>query len=190
MEYYNRYDKNVLEPFALKTTGLSFNKKYLDYYHPCDTDNYDYISPDGSSALKITSVIPKNAIEAYKYEKAYIKGKNNLKKDRIKDSYFNINGELVSNRGGSIKEIKLNLKKAIDEKAEKTKRRLTEVPLSVDLCICVMDGGLLDLYSFSLAFDDLSKYPFDNIFFFTSLHFISYNKTNGFVQHTRIICKN
>jgi hypothetical protein len=22
------------------------------------------------------------------------------------------------------------------------------------------------------------------------LHFISYNKTNGFVQHTRIICKN
>lgn len=187
-KFYERYSKNILELFALNVLTLSFDTNYGNYYAPKNSDNFDFISPDNISALEITSVIPKNEMEAFVYEKLKAHGKQNLKFSRIKGLKLTDNGNIKFYYGGSMSEIKSAIRYCIDSKQEKALKRLKSQPFkSVDLCICINDGALFDKYSFELAFDDLDKYLFSNILFITSAHFIRYNKKIGFEEYPRII---
>lgn len=100
MMRYDRYDKNVIEPYALSTIAYSYDLSYKNYFRPKNTDNFDYISQDGKRALEISLVISENEREAYIYDKEL-----NNKKDpdplRIKDVRIEENGNIVSYRGGS-----------------------------------------------------------------------------------------
>lgn len=188
MDYYLRYDKEVMEPFALKTIGLSFNRRYLEYYSPYDSDNFDYISPNNDKGLEITTVISYNEIEAYVYEKHKAEGKQKLDLSRIKYGKADENGKLVFYFGGTMEEIKQKIIIAINKKQQKAEKRLAKCSFSdIDLCICINDGGLFDLNSFELFFIDLQKYLFKNIFFITSSHFICFNRDYGFKEYPRII---
>ena len=55
----------------------------------------------------------------------------------------------------------------------------------IDLCLCIQDGSIFDLNSFKMAFTNLDKYLFQNIFFITPSHFIRYNKKIGFEEYPR-----
>ena len=185
--FFDYLNKSTIEPFAQKTIGLSFDKKYLEYYSPPDNDNFDLISPMNDKALEVTTVVPKNIIESYKYEKALAKGKKNLKKSQIREAQFKEDGTLQSCSGCSIKEIIHNTYIALKGKKEKAEKRMCEHQyICVDLCICMFEGGLLDLSSFELAFNDLHQYPFSNIFFITSSCFIVFNSDYGFKEYVRI----
>ena len=187
---FKRYDKKVTEPFAKKTIGLSFDKKYLDYYAPKSTDDFDYISPDGENALEVTIVIPKNEMYAYVYEKEKDKHKekSTLKTSQIKMAKLNDDGDLSFYYGGSMGEIKTKIKEELNIKQNKAINRLKEKHYkSVDLCMCINDGSLFDQYSFELAFNDLNRYIFDNIFFITRSRFVVYNRNNGFKEYPRVI---
>ena len=58
----NRYDKEIIEPFAISTIAKSYDRSYAFYYSPKDTDNFDYISEDGSKAIEISLIAPQNEI--------------------------------------------------------------------------------------------------------------------------------
>lgn len=79
MDFYKRYSKEIMESFALRVLKFSFDSKYGEYFAPANSDNFDYISPDGNDALEITSIITKNEMEEYIYEKLKASGKQNLK---------------------------------------------------------------------------------------------------------------
>lgn len=183
----NCYDKNIIEPFALSTIAKSFDAIYADYRSPESTDNLDYISPDGSKAIEITTVIPNNVIGGFVYDKALSKGKN-PSPNKIKKAKVDASGNLLSFYGGSMSEIRRGIIERIEEKNDKViKRKIKYSYKSVDLCICIADGSLFDLYSFQTAFCDLQKYVFDNIFFITPSYFIRFDKINGFQEYRRII---
>lgn len=185
--FFDYLNKSTIEPFAQKTIGLSFDKKYLEYYSPSNKDNFDLISPMNDNALEVTTVIPKNIIASYKYEKAMAKGKKNLRISQIKGAQFKEDGTLHSCNGCSIKEIIESTYIAIKEKKRIAEKRMREHKyICVDLCLCMFEGGLFDLTSFELAFNDLHQYPFSNIFFITNSCFIVFNKNYGFKEHARI----
>ena len=48
---------------------MSFDSKFNEYMSPSNPDNFDYISPDGQSALEVTIAISQNEKEAYIYLK-------------------------------------------------------------------------------------------------------------------------
>lgn len=188
MSFFERYDKRIIEPFAIKTIAASFDERYGMYYSPIDTDNFDYISPSQEQAIEITSVISKNEINVYRYEKLKVNGKPHLKTSHIKWIKLKPNGDVYSYYGGSISEIKQAIRKSLESKHEKAKERLKNKSYKqVDLCICIQDGSLFDLFSFELEFTDLEKYVFDNIFFITPSHFICYNKKIGFTEYPKVI---
>ncbi len=188
MSFFERFDKRIIEPFAIKTIAASYDKEYGTYYSPADTNNFDYISPTQEQAIEITSVIPKNEINVYKYEKLKSKGKAHLSTSHIKWIKLKPNGDIYSYYGGSISEINRTIRKSLESKHTKAIARLRYKPYKqVDLCICIQDGSLLDLFSFELSFTDLEKYIFDNIFFITSSHFICYNKKVGFTEYPKVI---
>lgn len=56
MDFYKRYSKEIMESFALRVLKFSFDSKYGEYFAPANSDNFDYISPDGNDALEITSI--------------------------------------------------------------------------------------------------------------------------------------
>ncbi len=191
MDFFERYSKDIMEPFALKVLSLSFDSSYGEYYAPTNSDNFDYISLDRNSALEITSIISKNEMQVYIYEKSKAKGKQNLKHSMIRDLNLKDDGNIESYYGGSMSEIKVAIIKSIDKKQNKALKRLKEKQYNcVDLCLCINDGGLFDKYSFELAFTELDKYLFNKIFFITCTHFICYSKENGFKEYPRIITDN
>lgn len=180
-----------MEPFALRVLRFSFDLKYGEYHAPTNSDNFDYVSPDGNNALEITSVITKNEMEEYIYEKFKASGKQNLKSSHIKDLKLTDDGDIQSYYGGSMSEVISLIRKALENKQKKALRRLEiKSYKSVDLCMCINDGSLFNKYSFEIAFNDLDKYLFNNIFFITSAHFIRYNKKIGFEEYPRIINEN
>lgn len=188
MNFFERYDKNIIEPFALKTISKSFSENYSKYFSPKDLDNFDYISEDGISALEITTVIPLNVMEAYKYEKLLNQGNKTPCTKTIADVKTTDDGSLVSYYGGSIHEIKINVSKAISKKNDKAKKRIINSKIkTADLCVCIEDGGLFEKKDFESFFSNLNETLFENIFFITSSHFISYNKNEGFIEHERKI---
>lgn len=165
MEFYKRYSKEILEPFALRVLKFSFDSKYEEYFAPTNSDNFDYISSNGNNALEITSVITKNEMKEYIYEKLSASGKKNLKSSYIKDLQLTDDGHIQSYYGGSMSETISLIRKRLESKQKKALKRLEIKSYeSVDLCMCINDGSLLDKYSFELAFKDLNKYLFNNIF--------------------------
>ena len=184
---HNRYSKEVIEPFALSTIAKSFGFEYSQYYSPKDTNNFDYLSPDGTKALEITIVVPENEKQGLIYEKELAKGKHPTL-GRVSRAKINEQGNLISYRGGSMSEIRHLIRSRLEEKNSKAVSRMKKaVYEQVDLCICIADGSLFDFFSFQLSFDDLRKYVFDNIFFITPSYFIRYDKVNGYQEYERKI---
>ena len=68
MSFFERYDKRIIEPFAIKTIAASFDERYGMYHSPIDTDNFDYISKlkDKGYDLYILSDIAKESHEYVK----------------------------------------------------------------------------------------------------------------------------
>ena len=174
MSFVKYYSKEIMEPFALSTIALSFDKRYEEYNNPKDTDNFDFISSNNENALEVTTAIPENMMRAYIYEKQRAKGISKVKTDKLMDDIRNVkindNGDLVLFYGGSMSEIKLKIKDSIQIKQEKALKRLkSKTYKNVDLCICIDDGGLFDKYSFDLFFEGFEDYIFDNISTFRTL---------------------
>ncbi len=184
---YNRYDKNIIEPFALKTIANSYDKSYEKYIKPNDTDNFDYYSEDSKRFLEISLIITDNERRAYEYDKLWIKNKNPITRG-IKNAVFSKDKKLCRYHGGEIQEICNMILERIIEKHKKAINRIKSKNDAIDLCLCINDGGILDFYSFILGFDDFNEYIFDNIFFITRDCFILYNKSIGFKEYPKIIC--
>ncbi len=64
-ESHNRYNKKTIEPYAISVISQSYDKTYASFYSPVDTDNFDYLSVDGTKALEISLVLTSNESEAY-----------------------------------------------------------------------------------------------------------------------------
>ena len=185
--FFERYNKKVMEPFAITVIAKSFDTKYAQYVHPIDDDNFDFISSDGLHAMEIVSVIPENEKKAYQYEVQLSKGKIDLRANKIKDAVVREDCSLLSYYGGSLRSIITAIKKAVDYKCKIAKRRKTIKSYeTVDLCVCVQDGGLMDLYSYRIADFDFKESQFDNIFFITPSHFFRYSKDTDFEEYLRI----
>lgn len=186
MDFFERFSKEVMEPFAIKTIAASFDSNYNMYLSPSNSDNFDFISPSGDCAVEITTVIPKNEMNMYVYEKLKANGKENLDCSQIKGLKFKDNGDIYSYYGGSISEIVNAINKSIKAKQNKALNRIKNQSYKyIDLAICMVDGSLFDLFSFELNFKDLNSEPFHNIFFITPSHFIRYNNDIGFIEYPR-----
>ena len=183
MTYYNRYDKKTIESFAIETISKSYDSKFSKYNSPNSTDNFDFLSEDLTCALEVTTAIPDNMFEAYKFEKEQLKGKDNLSIEKIDRAKLDKNGKLISWRGGTMKETERKIVEAINTKEAKAKKRLQNSKVKiVDLCICLQDGSLFDLKAFKDTFKNFDNYIFINIFFITPSYFIRYNKDSGFQE--------
>jgi len=79
MNVEKQYNKETIEPFALNTIARSFDPKYSEYSSPTDTNNFDFISKDGTCALEVTLVIPENERREHIYEVKKAKVKTILK---------------------------------------------------------------------------------------------------------------
>ena len=186
--FFERYDKKHMESFAINVIAKSFDLKYATYVRPTDTDNFDYVSPDDLHAVEIVSVIPANELEAYKYEKQLAQGKKMPQSDRVINAIVREDGSLGGYYGGSLTAIIQSVKNAIIEKCTKARKRTNlQKYETIDLCICIVDGGLLDLYSFQNARFDFSESLFDNIFFITASCFIRYSKSSLYEEYSRKI---
>ncbi|WP_294466559.1 hypothetical protein [uncultured Ruminococcus sp.] len=120
MEIWERYSKNVIEKFSIDVIAESFDKRYGTYIAPKDSDNFDFISPDKTSAIEITLVIPENEQKEYVYEIEKHRGKENLKTENIKNLRLDSQCNIASYYGGSMAEIK----NAIITSLEKNNKRL------------------------------------------------------------------
>lgn len=186
MEIWERYSKNVIEKISIDVIAESFDKKYGTYIAPKDSDNFDFISPDKTSAIEITLVIPENEQKEYVYEIDKHRGKENLKTEIIKNLRLDSQGNIASYYGGSMAEIKSAIITSLEKKQQKALKRIKVKNYQyIDLCLCIQDGSLFDLNSFKMAFTNLDKYLFQNIFFITPSHFIRYNKKIGFEEYPR-----
>ena len=162
--FFERYDKDVIESFALRAISKSFKEKYSEYIKPQEVDDFDYISSDCLHALEITLVISDNAQKAYVYEKLYFQGKRGLKQNNIRFARFGENEELRMWEGGSIHEIIEQINRAVERKEIKAKKRLKKKHYSsVDLCLCIVEGGMFEEEDFKDTFV-FEETLFDNIF--------------------------
>ena len=185
--FFKRYDKKVIEEFAIRTIRKSFDDSYGLYILPNDTNNFDSISPDNRRALEITLVVSKNNMEGYIYEKLFAQGKPNLEFEHIKNYKTNSSGKLLQWQGGPIEEISNKIQQAINQKEEKARKRLSKKQYdSIDLCICIDDGGYFDAETFGNINFDIGDI-FTNIFYITSSLFLRYTKQEGIKQYKRII---
>lgn len=186
--FFERYSKEVIEPFAIAVIAKSFDIKYAQYIHPTDNDDFDYITLDGLHAVEAVLVIPENEKKAYEYEVQLSKGKTHLRINRIKDAVIREDGSLLSYYGGSLRSLIASIKEAVNVKCNKAKRRKAIKAFeTVDLCVCVQDGSLMDLHSYRIAGFDFSESQFDNIFFITPSYFFRYSKATGFEEYPRIV---
>ncbi len=184
---FMRYDKKITEPFAISVISKSFNSKYAEYIQPKDTDNFDFVSPDGKAAIEVVCVVPQNELKAYEYEKLLKIGKN-PSKEKVKQLKADNGGQVVSYYGGSINEIIKSIKDVVATKNVKAKKRNSiKKYKSVDLCVCVQDGSLMDIKTFQYSDFDFSSYVFRNIFFITSARFFRYSVSSGFEEYQRIV---
>ena len=182
----NIYDKRNIEKYAIETIAASYDSKYAKYQPPIDCDNFDFVSIDGKNALEVTLVIPANERQAHIYEIERGKGKTKLDPQRIKWAKLKPDGALHSYYGGSMAEIRQAILDSIEHKQEKALRRLkSKNYLSVDLCICVVDGSLFDILSYEMSFPNLDRFVFQNIFFITPSYFIRFSKDKGFLEYPK-----
>ena len=140
--FFERYNKKVMEPFAITVIAKSFDTKYAQYVHPDDDDDFDYISGDGLHAVEVVSVILENERQAYEYEVQLSKGKTHLRTNRIKGAVVREDGSLFSYYGGSLRSLITSIKEKVNIKCDKAKRRKSIQSFeTVELCVCVQDGG-------------------------------------------------
>ena len=191
MIFFERYDKRITEPFAISVISKSYDLKYAEYIQPEDTDDFDFVSPDGKRAVEVVFVVPQNEMNAYKYEKAFYKensaeSKKNATKEKIKQAEFDEYGNIICYYGGSLQEIIKKIKNTVATKNEKAKKRKNfENYESVDLCVGIQDGSLMDIRSYRNAGFDFDDFIFDNIFFITPSHFFRYSAEVGFEEYKR-----
>ena len=186
-ESHNRYDKKTIEPYALSVISQSYDESYANFLSPIDTDNFDYLSADGTIGLEISLIITRNEAEAYEYEKVFHKGKKKPNSKRIKNATFLPDGHLLSHRGGSLGELWLTLRERIQNKHDIALKRLSTNGCNrIELCLCIVDGSLTDLDDFKYYLDDMEQFVFDRVFFITSSRFICYDKQFGFEEYTKI----
>ena len=186
--FFERYNKKIMEPFALNVISKSFDCKYAEYSQPSNTDEFDFLSPDGLHALEVVSVFTKNEREAYQYEVQLSRGKYGLKSSRIKGAFLRDDGSLFSYYGGSLHTIIDQITQTFQNKCNKAIRRQSiKHYKTIDLCICVQDGSLMDLHSYQIAGFNFEKSPFDNIFFITPSYFFRFNNTSGFEEYVRVV---
>jgi len=182
--FFKRYDKGIIEPYALCVISKSFDSKYAEFYQPKDTDDFDYISPDGLHAVEVVLIISDNETKAYQYENELQKGKKNLDIKRIKDIEIKADGILYRYYGGSLGAIVNSIRDTIRKKSRIAKKRnATHQFETIDSCVCVQDGSLMDVHSYQIADFDFSDTPFDNIFFITPSYFFRYTKASGFEEY-------
>ena len=185
--FFERYDKNIIEEFAIRTISKSYNKDYGLYRQPNDTDDFDGVSSSGEYALEITLVISPNNMSAYVYEKLFSQGKNSLQYKHIKGAKLKSNKELFQWQG-DISQIKNLLQEAISKKEEKTRQRLSKTSYkSVDLCVCVEDNGWFaseNEFCLFVGNNVFKETLFRKIFIITSRLFLVYenNKINDLVN--------
>lgn len=173
----NFYSKNVTEPYAIEVLSKYVDQKYLSYYSPKDTDNFDYLSPNNQDALEVSIVIPENEIEAYKYLIEYNRGKQSLDSSHIKGSVTDSDGRLLRFIGASPFNIMQAVNSRIDRKVRKAQRRNRDHQYNtIELCLLIKDGGLLDTLSFDLYLAPPECNAFENIFFITQSQLFVYNK--------------
>ena len=185
--FFERFNNHIIEEFAIRTIAKSFDCKYKEFILPCDKNNFDGISPDNCHALEVTLVVNKNNLEGYTYEKLFAQGKRNLKIKHIKDAKLKPTGELLRWSGGTIQDLVGKIQNAIIKKDEKARKRLkNHAYTSIDLCLCIDDGSLFDLYSFQIMDLDLKSTIFNNIFFITANVFVRFSKETGFEQYEKI----
>lgn len=193
MMFFERYDKGITERFAISVVSKSFDSKYAEYIQPKDTDNFDFVSSNGKKAMEVVFVITRNEMNAYKYEKAFSKGnssesKKKATKEKVKQATFDGDGNILYYYGGSLQEIIKRIKNSITTKNEKAqKRKNFEEYESIDLCVGVQDGSLMDIWSYRNAGFDFKNFVFDNIFFITPSHFFRYSVSSGFEEYNRLI---
>ena len=132
------YNSNIMELFAQKTISLSYNSIYSTFDWNKKADDFDFTSPDKKIALEVVSIIPKNIIEACKYEKELAKGKKPTSKN-IKMAKIDTSGSLISYYGGSMTEIRRAFINAIKIKHEKAIKRPIKYAV-YELCVCADDG--------------------------------------------------
>jgi hypothetical protein len=186
--FFERYDKNTIEEFALRTISKSFDDRYKFYFSPKNPDNFDFISPNNTRALEVTLAISSNDMEGYKYEKLYAQGKRNLSAKHIVGSKLSDSGELVQWCGGPFEEILIKIEEAIIKKEAIAQKRLSCSNYEcVDLCVCIDDGGCLFENDFPLSNLELNNSLFENIFFITSKLFYRYTKQGGYEQYKRVV---
>ena len=58
--FFERFDKKIIEKFALQTISKSFNYTYGEFILPNDTNNFDAVSLDNSRALEVTIAVAEN----------------------------------------------------------------------------------------------------------------------------------
>lgn len=183
------FDKNYIEPSAIKIIADYFDESYNNYYSPNNTNNFDFISLDNKKALEVTICIPKNLVEACKYESAVSKkNKANIKKVENAVIYEKTKGIFMCH-GGTLDESLGCIKKAISNKIEKSKKHNPERFNSIDLCILSFDGSLIEKQNLEQFFSKdniLNDSPFDNIFIITQSHFFRYNKRTQFEEYRLI----
>lgn len=185
--FFKRYDKHIMEPFAIKIIEKSFDEKYGEYLHPLDDDDFDYVSPDGMCAVEMVSVIPPNEINVYKYEMLLAAGKK-PRTTEIKGAAIKEDGNLLAYHGGSLTGIMKQITECVRRKSEIAKRRMENKQyMRVDLCVSIQDGGLMDLRSYQIMDFEFSQCPFENIFFITRSCFIRYSEATSFEEYPRRI---
>ena len=188
--FFERYDKNIIEEFAIRTISKSYDYKYLLYVIPKDTDNFDAVSYNGDSGLEITLITSPNNKSAYVYEKLFFTGKKELKKNHIKGAKFKPNNELFQWIGGNINEIKKMIQDSIINKDKKALRRLSQNNYKlIELCLCVDDGGWfehIEEFDFLRENAAMENLIFGRIFIITSKLFLVY-ENNKIIEYQRKI---
>jgi hypothetical protein len=186
-ESHNRYNKKTIEPYAISVISQSYDKTYANFYSPVDTDNFDYLSVDGTKALEISLVLTSNESEAYEYENAIYKGRKKPNPNRIKNANFLPDGRLISYSGGPLGELWWNIRDRIQKKHDIALKRLKTSDIGrIELCLCIVDGHIIELVDFPYYLENLEHFVFDRVFFITSSRFICYDKQLGFKEYPKI----
>lgn len=158
-----------VEKFARKFLSEHYDIKYSQYEWKDKKDDFDFVSPDGASALEVTMIISKNYEQAIEYEINKKRGKT-VDCSRIKWGRFDEQGNLLMFAGADMEEIRDSIIKAINKKIKKKKSRCNRgiVYDNYELCIYVDDCGLFnDVRDFEFLINIINE-DFVKIFIITS----------------------
>lgn len=183
------YKKEIYEKFAIKEISLSFNRAYAKYEWKSSEDNFDFVSPDGTAALEVVTIIPKNYIEEYEYNIALEKGKN-PDPSRVKSAHLSESKKILWCYGGSMSEIRELIQEYVCKKEQKRQNREIRKKKfdKYELCICVEEAGLFykpEDFDFIIERDIMTDTKFSRIFIITCNNFYVI-ENNTIIEYQRI----